>query len=129
MQRQAAFDLDWRDVFPAADDYVVDTPGDEEIAIGVDISGIAGEVPALPHGLGVGVRPAPIALEGFVALKQRDDLAFLARRNDFLRRAGTEPHHAHHLVDARAAGRAGFCWRILVDGEGIDFRGAIVIDE
>ena len=33
------------------------------------------------------------------------------------------------LVDAGAAGRAGLCRRILVDGEGVDLRRAVMIDE
>src|SRR5262249_59215557 len=63
MQRQAVFDLAGRDFSPAADDHVVDAPGDKEIAVGVEIPGIASEIPAMPDGLGVGGRPAPIALE------------------------------------------------------------------
>ena len=38
-------------------------------------------------------------------------------------------HHAHHLVDAGAARGAGLVRRVLVDGEGVDFRRAVVIDE
>src|SRR5262249_56794311 len=63
MQRRAVCDLAGRNFSPAADDHVVDAPGDKEIAVGVEIPGIASEVPALPDGLGVGGRPAPIALE------------------------------------------------------------------
>src|SRR5262249_58336310 len=76
MQRQAAFDLHRRDVLAAADDHVVDAAGDEEIAVAVEISGVAGEIPALAQRLGIRVRPPPIALEGFIARHQRDDLAF-----------------------------------------------------
>ena len=79
--------------------------------------------------LGVGVGPPPVALEGFVALQQRDDLAFLAGRRDLVGRRCAEPHHPHHLVDAGAAGRAGLLRRVLVDGEGVDFRRAVVVDE
>ena len=89
---------------------------------GNDEAGIAGEIPAVPQRLGVGLGPPPVALEGFVALQQRDDLAFLAGRGDLVGRRRAEPHHAHHLVDAGAAGRARFLRRVLVDGEGVDFR-------
>src|SRR6516165_4237418 len=85
MQRQAAFDLDRRDVLAAADDHVVDAAGDEEIAITVEIAGIAGEIPALSQGLGVRVRPPPIAFERFIALKQRDDFALFAGGRDVVR--------------------------------------------
>ena len=85
MQRQAAFDLDRRDVLAAGDDHVVDAAGDEQIAVGVEISGVAGEVPAVAQRLRVGVRSPPIAFEGFIAREQRDDLAFLARRGDVVR--------------------------------------------
>src|SRR5262252_8156480 len=129
MQRQTAFDLDRRDVLAAADDHVVDAAGDEEIAVGVEISGVAGEIPAAAQCLGVRVRAPPIALEGFVALKQSDDLALFAGGSDLVRRGRAKSHHAHHLVDACAAGRAGFRRRILLDGEGVDFGRAVVIDE
>src|SRR5215475_831177 len=85
MQRQAALDLDRRDILPAADDHVVDAAGDEEIAITVDVAGIAGEIPAAAQCLGVRVRPPPITLEGFVALEQRDDLALFAGGGDVVR--------------------------------------------
>src|SRR5215471_13466670 len=129
MQRQAAFDLDRRDVLAAADDHVVDAAGDEEIAVDVEISGVAGEIPAAAQCLGVRVRAPPIALEGLVALKQSNDLALFPGGGDLVRRGGAEPHHAHHLVDARATGRARLRRRILVDGEGVDFGRAVVIDE
>src|SRR5262245_52616476 len=104
MQRQAAFDLDGRDVLAAADDHVVDATGDEEIAISIEIAGIASEIPAAAQRLGVRVRPPPIAFEGFIALKQRDDLALFAGGGDVVRRGRAEPHHPDHLVDAGAAG-------------------------
>src|SRR5262249_8369439 len=82
MQRQAALDLDRRDILPTADDHVVDAAADEEIAISIEISGIASEIPAAAQRLGVRVRPPPIAFEGFIALKQRDDLALFAGGGD-----------------------------------------------
>ena len=129
MQRQAGFDLDRRNILAAGDDHVVDPAGDEDIAVGVDEAGVAGEIPALAQRLGVGIRPPPIALEGFIAGQERDDLAFLADGGDLIHRFGAELDHAHHLVDAGAAGRAGLCRRVLVDGEGIDLRRAVMIDE
>src|SRR6516225_5327415 len=85
MQRQAAFNLDRRDILPTADDHVVDAAGDEEIAIAVDIAGIAGKIPAAAQCLDIRVRPPPITLEGFVALEQRDDLALFAGCGDLVR--------------------------------------------
>ena len=38
MQRQAALDLDRRDVLAAGDDHVVDAAGDEQVAVGIDDS-------------------------------------------------------------------------------------------
>src|SRR5262249_54386157 len=99
MQRQAAFDLDRRDILPTADDHVVDAAADEEIAVTVEISSVAGEIPAAAQCLGVRVRPPPITLEGFVALEQRDDLALFAGGGDLVRRRRAEPHHADHLID------------------------------
>src|SRR5215470_7041873 len=43
MQRQAAFDLDWRDILPAADDHIVGAAGDEEITVAIEIPGVARE--------------------------------------------------------------------------------------
>src|SRR5262249_60859578 len=82
VQRQTAFDLDRRDVLAAADDHVVDAAGDEEIAVGVEISGVAGEIPPAAQCLRVLVRAPPTRLEGFVALKQGDDLALFAAGGD-----------------------------------------------
>ena len=47
VQRQAGFDLDRRNVLAAGDDHVVDAAGDEDVAVGVDEAGVAGEIPAL----------------------------------------------------------------------------------
>ena len=129
MQRQAAFDLDRRDILAAGDDHVVDPAGDEQVAVGIDIAGVAGEVPALAQRLRVGIRAAASSPRRLRRSQQRDDLAFLAGAAIVVRRRRAEPHHAHQLVDAGAAGRAGLGRRVLVDGEGVDFRRAVVIDE
>src|SRR5208283_3197712 len=50
MQRQTAFDLHRRDVLATGDDHVVDPAGDEQIAIGIDQSGVPGEIPATAKG-------------------------------------------------------------------------------
>ena len=116
MQREAAFDLDRRDVLAAGDDHVVDPAGDEEIAVGVDIAGIAGEVPAVAQRLGIRIGPPPIALEGFVARDQRDDLAFLAGRRGFVRRAApSRTTRTIWLMPARPAepGFAGASWSMV----------------
>src|SRR4029077_1033930 len=57
MQRQAALDLDRRDVFATRDDHVVDPAGDEQIAIAVEVSGVAGEVAVLTQRLSVRAGP------------------------------------------------------------------------
>ena len=88
VQRQAAFDLDRRDVLAAGDDHVVDAPGDEQIAVAIDEAGVAGEIPALAQRLGVGVGPAPVTLEGLIAGQARDDLALLVGRGKLRDRFG-----------------------------------------
>src|SRR5450759_2748659 len=100
MQREAAFDLDRGDVFTAGDDHVVDAARYEQVAVLVEVSGVAGEIPALAQRLGVGLRPPPVAFEGFVARKQRDDLAFLADGRDLFRRRGAEFYDTDALINA-----------------------------
>ena len=78
MQRQAAFDLDRRDVLAAGDDHVIDPPRDEQVALGIEIPGVPGEIPAVAQRLRVCLGPAPVALEGFIPGKERDDLALFA---------------------------------------------------
>src|SRR5580704_19344258 len=63
VQRKAAFDLDRRDVLAPGNDHVVYPAGDEQIAVTVDETGVAGEIPAFAQGLGVRVGPAPVPLE------------------------------------------------------------------
>ena len=109
MQRQAALDLDRRDVLAAGDDHVVDPAGDEQVAVGIDIAGVAGEVPAVAQRLGVGIGPAPVALERFVAGQKRDDLALLAVAASSSGERAPSLTTRIELVDAGAAGRAGLC--------------------
>src|ERR1700731_2343804 len=63
MKRKTAFDLDRRNVLAPGNDHVVDPAGDKQIAVTVDETGIAGEIPALTQGLGVRIGPAPVPLE------------------------------------------------------------------
>src|SRR5260370_611098 len=77
--------LQGRALLAPADHHVVDAAGDEGVARPVEISGIAGEIPAAAQCLGVRVRAPPITLEGFVALKQGDDLARFAGGSDLRR--------------------------------------------
>jgi hypothetical protein len=84
-QRQHRLDVDRRDVFAAADDHVVDATGDEEIAIGVDITRIAGEVPAVAQALGIGVGSSVVALESLVSGQVGNDLALLADAGRLIR--------------------------------------------
>jgi hypothetical protein len=78
VKRQAGFYLYWRHILAAGDNHVIDAAGDEQVAIIVKKAGIAGEIPALPQRLGVGVGPAPIAFEGLVAGQERNNLALFA---------------------------------------------------
>src|SRR6185437_10687359 len=102
---------------------------DEEIAISVDIAGVAGEVPTLAQRTRIGVGPLPVALEGLIAGKQGHDLAFLADGSRLADRGGIELDHLHLLIDAGLAGRARLGRRILVNRESVNFRAAIMIDE
>ena len=80
MQREHRFDVDRRDVFAAADDHVVDAAGDVQVAVFVEVAGVAGEVPAVAQDFAFGVRTVPVAFECFVAEQVRNDLAFFAAR-------------------------------------------------
>src|SRR5262249_15669154 len=71
MQRWAGLNFDRRYVFAAGDDHIVDSAGDEDVAVAVDKAGVAGEVPALAERLGIRIGTAPIAVEGFVAGEER----------------------------------------------------------
>ncbi len=50
-------------------------------------------------------------------------------RGDGVGIAGAEPHHADALVQSRLAGRARLVRRFGLDGEGIDLRRAVMVDE
>src|SRR6202043_4206026 len=102
---------------------------DKQIALAVNETSIAGEVPAVPQGLGVGIGPAPVSLEGLIAGQQRDDFALLIGGRNLCRRFGVQPDDPYLLVDSGLAGRAGLGRRVLVDGECVDFRTAVVVEE
>ena len=53
MQRQHVLDFQRTDVFASGVDQVVDAPGDEQVALSVEIARIAGEIPALLNALTV----------------------------------------------------------------------------
>src|SRR5271167_16725 len=61
MQGQHALDVAGRHVLSAGYDHVVDPAGDVEIALGIEISGIAGEIPAVVQRTSIGVGAPPIA--------------------------------------------------------------------
>src|SRR4029077_13620886 len=111
-----------RDVLTAADDHVINATCDEQIAVRVEIAGVAGEIPSFPNGLGVGFRPPPIAFERLVAQELRDHLAFLSSGGNLVGRSGTKSNDAHALIDPGAPGRARLCRGVLVNSEGVDFR-------
>ena len=46
MQREERLNLCWQHVLAAGDDHVVDTAGNEDIAVAVGIADIAGEIPS-----------------------------------------------------------------------------------
>src|SRR5262249_9028218 len=61
--RWAAFDLHGGFVLAAGNDHVVNPTGYEQIPVGVEISRVTGQVPAVEQGLSIGFRPLPVALE------------------------------------------------------------------
>ena len=77
--REHVLDLERMDVLAAGDDHVVDPPVDPEVAVGVEVAGVAGVVPAVANRLLVGVRPVPVAGERLVAREVHADLAVPAR--------------------------------------------------
>src|SRR5262249_33149869 len=119
-----------KDVFAAADDHVVDTADDVEFAVLVQLSEIAGAVPAALDRLGVGVGALPVArkclgaahasdnLTGDTRLQVDLDIAIAGRRND-----------ADDLVHPGAPGAARLAVEMVAVAEGVDLAGAIVVDE
>ena len=129
MQGQHALDIDRRDVLAAADDHVVDAAGDEEIAVAIDIAGVAGEVPAVAQAFGVRIGPTVVALERLVAEQFGNDLALFAARSALLDRGAIQGDHAQSGVDAGASGRARLGDGALVDRHRVDLGTAVVVDE
>jgi len=129
VEGKAALDLDRRNILAAGDDHVVDAARHEQVAVVVDVTRVTGEVPALAQRFRVCVWASPIALERLVARQQRDDLALFIGGREFVDRPSLETDDLDTLVDARLAGRPGFGDRVLFDGESVDFRTTIVIDE
>ena len=129
VDRKHALDLGGQHILAAGDDHVVDPARHEEVAIGVAIADIAGEIPALLERPRVRVRPPPVAGEGFVALQARDHLAFRAGGDGAVGIARADLYHADALVDAGLARRAGLGSGVLIDGEGVDLRRAVMVNE
>ena len=77
--REHVLDLERMDVLAARDDHVVEPAVDPEVAVLVEVAGVAGVVPAVADRLRVGVGPVPVAGERLVAREVRADLAVLAR--------------------------------------------------
>jgi hypothetical protein len=97
--------------------------------LGIDIPGVAGEVPAAAQGAGIGLGAAPVTLEGLVAGDVGDDLAILAGHGSGIGAVGAERDDPNTLVEPRLAGRAGLCRGARFDREGVDLRRAVMIDE
>jgi hypothetical protein len=115
VQRQHGLDVDRRDVLAAADDHVVDAAGDEQVAFGVDVAGVAGEVPAAVQALRIGIGALVVALEGFVAAQLGDDLALFHRARPGARVALVELDDTQPCVEPGTAGAAGLGHGALVD--------------
>ena len=77
MAREHVLDLGRMDVLAARDDHVVEPAVDPEVAVRVEVPGVAGVVPAVAERLRVGVGPVPVAGERLVAGEVRADLAVL----------------------------------------------------
>ena len=129
MQREHGFNFYRRDVLATADDHVVDPTCDKQVAVGIDIAGVAGEVPALAQALGVGLGPVVVTLEGLVGQHVSNDLTLLHRRGQGIHRLSFQRHHPQAGVDAGTTGRAGLAHRVLIEREGVNLRAAVVVDE
>ena len=78
MLKQNGFDFEWGDLFPAAIDQFLDPSGQKEIAILVEISAVAGAIPAIAEGFRVCVRVVLITVED--AFPMQHHFAVGARR-------------------------------------------------
>ena len=129
---QHVLDLDRVDVLAAADDHVVDAPGNPEVTLGVDPAHVAREVPALAQRPSVGVRTVPVSRERLVRFEARDDLALDAGLGDLvgpdapLGAGGNDPERRVDPGPARAAGLGA---HVRIDRERVDLGRAVVIDE
>src|SRR5262249_58030293 len=95
---------------------------DLQISLGIDIPGVAGEVPAAVQGAGIGVGAAPIALEGLVAGDVGDDLTILAGHGSGIGAVGAEADDPDTLVEPGLTGRAGLRRGARFDRKGVDLR-------
>ena len=97
--QQRGLDLGGVDVLPAGDDHVLVAVTDEEEALVVDRTGVAGAVPAVGQHLGGAFRLVPVA--GHHVRPLHDDLAYLVR----IGLAAVGAHHPHVGEEDRLAGR------------------------
>ena len=75
MTREHVLDLEWVDVLAARDDHVVEPPVDPQVAVAVEMAGVAGVIPAVADRFRVGVGSVPVAGEGLVAREVGADLS------------------------------------------------------
>ena len=96
-------------VLATADDHVVDPAGDKQIPFGIDIPGVAGEVPAAAQGAGSRRRGDANNSRTPLAGHVGDDLAILAGHGSGIGAVGAEADDPNTLVEPGLAGRAGLC--------------------
>src|SRR5690606_2145677 len=128
-QRQATLDLDRRYVLAAGDNHVIDTSRDEQVAVGVDITAVAREVPPSLQRLGISIRALPVALECFITCKIGYYFAFLPGFCLQSRVCLAQLHNADALIDTRPPRRARLCRRMLTDCKGVDLGRAVMVHE
>ena len=75
MRGQHVLHLERMDVLAARDDHVVDAPVEPQVAVLVEVTRVAGAVPAVPHRLRIRVGPIPVARERLVRPEVHEDLA------------------------------------------------------
>src|SRR6516164_5387103 len=118
-----------KNVFPAADDHVVDAADDVELAILVELSEIARAVPAALDGLGIGVGALPVARERLWAAHAGDNLTSGARRQvDLDIVVAGRRNDSDDLIHTGAPGAAGLAVEMIAVAEGVDLTGTIVVD-